>query len=104
MKIDNDLKKEAISAGIDTIRGNAVIALGNIADPAAISALEEAIHHPKPQIRAYSAWALGRIGTKRAKEILKRALEKEEKPKVIKEIKDAMGYKNDKGIGNRQRF
>ncbi|MEW6619081.1 MAG: HEAT repeat domain-containing protein [bacterium] len=64
-----------------------------MADPAAISALEEAIHHPKPQMRAYSAWALGRIGTKRAKDILKRALSKEENPKVVKEIKDAIVVK-----------
>ncbi|MBU1487036.1 HEAT repeat domain-containing protein [bacterium] len=72
------------------MRGNAIIALGNIADPAAISALEETLQHPKPQIRAYSAWALGKIGGKETKEILKEALSKEEKPKVVKEIKAAL--------------
>ena len=78
-------------AGKEPIRGNVIIALGNIADPAAIGALEETLQYPKPQVRAYSAWALGKIGEKEAKEALKRALSKEEKPKVIKEIKDALG-------------
>lgn len=73
------------------MRGNAIIALGNIADPAAISALEETLQHPKPQIRAYSAWALGRTGNRKAKETLKKALSKEKKPKAIKEIEATLG-------------
>jgi epoxyqueuosine reductase len=77
-------------AGIDAIRGNAIIALGNIADPVGVPVLEKTMQHPKPQIRAYSAWALGKIGGIKAKEILKKALSKEEKPKVIKEIKHAL--------------
>jgi len=77
-------------AGIDTIRGNAIIALGNIGDPIAIPTLDVALQYPKPQIRAYSAWALGKIGTKKAKEILKKALSKEVNPKVSCEIKDAL--------------
>jgi HEAT repeat protein len=78
-------------AGKESIRGNVIVALGNIADPAAIGALEETLQYPKPQIRAYSAWALERIGGKRAKEILEEALSKEQKPKVIEEIRDATG-------------
>lgn len=93
---DREYFKKTVSsfarwAGIDAIRGNVIIALGNIADPAAVGVLEKMLQYPKPQIRAYSAWALGRIGTKRAKEVLERALSKEEKPKVIQEIKDAIG-------------
>lgn len=52
--------------------------------------LEETLQYPKPQIRAYFAWALGKISTKKATEILERALSTEEKPKVVKEIKDAI--------------
>jgi len=93
---DRDYFRKTVSsfvrwAGIDTIRGNAIIALGNIADPTAIDAIEETLQHSKPQIRAYSAWALGRIGGKRTKQILKKALSKEQKSKVIKEIEDALG-------------
>ncbi|MBA4379842.1 MAG: hypothetical protein C0393_04020 [Anaerolinea sp.] len=68
-------------AGMEAIRGNVIIALGNIADPAAIPVLEEALQHPKPQIRAYSAWALGRIGDKEAKKILEETISKEQNPK-----------------------
>jgi epoxyqueuosine reductase len=76
---DKEYFKKTISsfarwAGIDVIQGNAIIALGNIADPVAISALKKTIQHPKPQIRAYSAWALGKIKTDEAKDILKKAL------------------------------
>ncbi|MEW6482055.1 MAG: 4Fe-4S double cluster binding domain-containing protein [bacterium] len=77
-------------AGIDTIRGNAIIALGNIADSTAVDALKETLQHPKPQIRAYSAWALGRIGNKKTKKILEETLSKEQNPKVVKEIKNAL--------------
>ncbi|MEW6606548.1 MAG: 4Fe-4S double cluster binding domain-containing protein [bacterium] len=84
------LSRFARWAGIDTMRGNAIVAIGNIADPAAVGALEETLQHPKPQIRAYSAWALGRIGNKKAKKILEETLSKEQNPKVVKEIKNAL--------------
>jgi epoxyqueuosine reductase len=93
---DSDYFENVVSlfakwAGKEAIQGNAIIALGNIGDPAAIDALEETLQHPKPQIRAYSAWALGRIGGKKVKSILERALSKEKNRKVIREIKDAPG-------------
>jgi epoxyqueuosine reductase len=79
------------AAGIEAIRGNVIIALGNIADPSAVSALEETLQYPKPQVRAYSAWALGRIASKKARKILEEASLRERNPKVIREIKDALG-------------
>jgi len=78
-------------AGTEAIRGNAIIALGNIADPAAVSALEETLRYPKPRIRAYSAWALGRIGNKKAREVLEESVSKERNKKVIEEVKNALG-------------
>jgi|Deesub1362B_J571_1020462.scaffolds.fasta_scaffold00001_867 epoxyqueuosine reductase len=77
-------------AGIEAIRGNAIIALGNTGDPKAISVLKETLQYPKPQIRAYSAWALGKIGGKKAKTILEKALSGEKSSKVIFEIKLAL--------------
>jgi epoxyqueuosine reductase len=76
--------------GIDAIRGNAIIALGNIADPAAVFTLGKTLQRPKPQIRAYSAWALGKIGGKKAKKILEEILSTEQEQEVVKEIKAAL--------------
>ncbi|MCL6613985.1 MAG: HEAT repeat domain-containing protein [Firmicutes bacterium] len=77
-------------AGIDAIRGNAIIALGNIGDPAAVPALGRTLRHEKAQIRAYSAWALGRIGGAEAKALLREALAGEEEPRVREEIEGAL--------------
>lgn len=95
LKADRDTFNKTISrfarwAGMDVIKGNAVIALGNSPDPAAIPALEQTLNHTKPQIRAYSAWALGRIGGNKARAILEKNLAKEPKPKVIQEIRSAL--------------
>ena len=78
-------------AGKEAIRGNAIIASGNIADPAAVSALGETLQYSKLRIRAYSAWALGRIGSEKAKKILEEGLIKERNKKVIVEIRLALG-------------
>jgi len=42
-------------------------------------------------VRAHSAWAIGRIGTPKAKEILLSALQEEKDPMVISEIEAALG-------------
>ncbi len=77
-------------AGIDAIRGNAVIALGNIGDPAAVEGLGVTLGHSKAQLRAYSAWALGRIGTAGARGMIKDALARESDPMVIGEMETAL--------------
>ena len=79
-------------AGTEAIRGNAIIALGNIADISAISALEQTLKHFKPMIRAYSAWALSRIEVPNMNIILKNALLTEKNRNVIKEIQNAIDY------------
>ena len=75
-----------LRAGIDALRGNAVIALGNTADEAGIEPLRRTIRHKKPQIRAYSAWALGRIGGEEARSVLREAKSGEPEGAVIEEI------------------
>ena len=77
-------------AGIEALRGNAVIALGNSKDPAAVEALAATLRHDRPQIRAYSAWALGRIGGRQARAILADVLAGEEDEKAAREIREAL--------------
>lgn len=77
-------------AGIEALRGNAVIALGNIGDPAAVDALAATLRHDRPQIRAYSAWALGRIGGRRALAVLEDALAGEKEDQVAGEIRGSL--------------
>lgn len=79
-------------AGIDAIRGNAVIALGNIADPAAVPALGRTLRDKNRQIRAYSAWALGRIGGAEARALLEAARVVENEPKTLREIELALAH------------
>jgi len=78
-------------AGVDALRGNAVIALGNIGADKAIDQLCTALVHTKPQIRVYSAWSLGRIGGDSARKALSGALPGEEDQGVRKEIEAALG-------------
>lgn len=80
----------ALEAGIEAIRGNAIIALGNIGDPAAVPALGKTLRHEQARIRAYSAWALGRIGGRPARRLLEKALAEETEPAVRGEIKGAL--------------
>jgi epoxyqueuosine reductase len=80
----------AQEAGFDAMRGNAIIALGNIRDPSAVQALGQTLRHEKPQIRAYSAWALGRIGGAQARALLGKALTEEKESAVLDEIKSAL--------------
>ncbi len=79
-----------LRAGVDAIRGNAIIALGNIKIEKAVGLLCSTLAYPKPQIRAYSAWSLGRIGGSKAKRALENALKMEGNQEVGKEIEHAL--------------
>lgn len=83
-------------AGIDAIRGNAIIALGNTgsntASNSAINSLKTTLKHVKPRIRAYSAWVLGRLNRPEANSILQKTLLVEKDDNVIKEIQYALDY------------
>jgi len=69
---------------------NVCVALGNIGDPQAVSALIGALHDEEALIRGHAAWALGRIGGEQALGALHKALEIEQDREVHKEIQCAL--------------
>lgn len=88
------LKKNIASfplcAGEEVITGNAIVALGNIGNSSSIPALRKTIVHKNPQIRAYSAWALGKIGGETSIKILQNALLSEDDVNIVSEIHYAL--------------
>ena len=72
------------------LQRNAAIALGNFMDERAVTPLAGALNGGEEVVREYSAWALGRIKTPRAKAELEKALGKKQNESVKKEIKDAL--------------
>ena len=66
---------------------NVAVALGNSNDPAAIPALERALEHEEPLVRAHAAWALGRLG---ARAVLERRRPVESAVEVLEEIDAAL--------------
>ena len=95
LSADNDYFEKTIAsfplcAGKEAILGNAIIALANIGDNSCISNLRHTIAHKNPQIRAYSSWALKKIGGKDSKNILQNALLNETDINVVSEIHYAL--------------
>lgn len=80
----------AQEAGIEAIRGSATICLGNKKDADAVPALAEVLGGGHPQNRGYAAWALGRIGGKRARALLEAARTSESVEGVRAEIESAL--------------
>jgi len=72
------------------LRRNAAIALGNTGDPDHVPALARAMEDPEELVRGYSAWALGRIGGAKARNILESSLKRENSSSVVDEIKAAL--------------
>jgi len=83
--------------GVENIRRDAVIALGNIGDPAAVPVLIEALNKMPLRIRALSAWSLGKIGGREAYNALLAAKKAEKEKEVLEEIEAAINMilKND---------
>ncbi len=69
---------------------NALVALGNWADPAAIPFLVAALHDPEPLLRGHAAWALGRIPHGQARFALEQASAAESDAWVEDEIRQAL--------------
>ena len=69
---------------------NAAIALGNSRDAVFIPDLARAMDDKEGMVRGYAAWALGRIGGKRAREILESKLSGETDEFARKEIQSAL--------------
>jgi len=75
---------------ISTLRRNVALALGNIGDPIALPALVKSLSYSESEVRSYAAWALGRIGGKKARDALARLLNSEIDSEVQREIKVAL--------------
>jgi epoxyqueuosine reductase len=69
---------------------NAAVVLGNRADPSDVPALAQALTDPEPMVRGHAAWALGRIGTEAAFELLQRHLIVELDAGVLEEVRAAL--------------
>lgn len=70
---------------------NVCVALGNIADPAAVPALAHALAvEPEPLVRGHAAWALGRIGGAEACAALEDALAHDPDETVREEARCAL--------------
>ncbi|MDR3599682.1 MAG: 4Fe-4S double cluster binding domain-containing protein [Desulfosporosinus sp.] len=69
---------------------NAAIALGNLGDPANVFDLAIAMDDHEELVRGYSAWALGKIGDRSAKQVLEDNLSKETSESVKDEIRQAL--------------
>lgn len=68
------------------LQRNVCVALGNIGDPAATSALAKSLRHESSIVRQHAAWALSRIGGAEALDALRTALDTETTNEVIAEI------------------
>ena len=84
------LPEFVMEPGIDTIRRNVTIALGNIGDRKAIPPLIKALDFKHTETRSAVAWALGRLGGPAVKEVLKKALQEEKEKEVREEIEEAL--------------
>jgi epoxyqueuosine reductase len=76
--------------GKKPIQRNAVIALGNFKDRSAVPQLAKLLREdPRPELRETAAWALGRIGGKKAETALAEALELEREAVVREALERA---------------
>ena len=69
---------------------NAAIAMGNTGDTAFVPALGQAMQEAEGLVRSCAAWALGKIGGSRAKQILELSLTRETLEPAKKEIEAAL--------------
>lgn len=77
--------------GKKPIQRNAILALGHFRDQTAIPELKKClVDDPRPVIRGTAAYALGRIGTTEAREILETQLGLEKESMVLEEIQKAL--------------
>jgi epoxyqueuosine reductase len=77
-------------AGFEAMRASSIVALGNAGDPAAEEVLASTLRLDDPKMRAYTAWALGRIGSAGSRDLLLAARESERDEAVAGEIEAAL--------------
>jgi epoxyqueuosine reductase len=74
------------------LQRNAAVALGNTRRPEAVPALARALRdNPSALVRGHAAWALGRIGTQTAREVLTAQAGVEADAQVLEEIQFSIG-------------
>ena len=76
--------------GRTVLQRNALLAVGNLGEPDFLPLLKNCLQDSRPIIRGHGAWALGRLGGRRAREALERALAGEGDPQVQREIRLAL--------------
>lgn len=70
---------------------NVAVALGNQGDPTTVPDLARALaEEAEPLVRGHAAWALGKIGTQKAREALERSSKREEESSVLSEVGRAL--------------
>ena len=74
----------------DGMRRNACVALGNLADPASVPALQEALKAGTPLVRSHAAWALGKTDCGQARSALRVAEVQEQDQDVLEEVRAAI--------------
>jgi len=75
----------------EAIKRNAVLALGNIGDTRAVAPLIKILYEgDSPLVRGHTAWALGKIGGRKAKFALEKVLNIEKDKEVKEEIINAL--------------
>lgn len=72
------------------LQRNVIVALGNIGDHISLSSLSKMLKNQDAMLRAHAAWAIGRIGGSKAKQILNDAFLKEKDVAVKKEIETTL--------------
>jgi len=84
---DNQIAMRPMKA----IKRNAVLALGNIGDSIAIPYLIKILQEEnQPMVRGHTAWALGKIGSRKSRNALENALKIEDNENVKEEIINAL--------------
>ncbi len=81
-----------IRAGRKGLLRNAAVVMGNSRNPMFLEQLSMGIVDDDPVIRSHAAWAIGKIGGGKAKDILNAALKRELNPYVRNEISHALEY------------
>ncbi|WP_099157406.1 tRNA epoxyqueuosine(34) reductase QueG [Virgibacillus ndiopensis] len=83
--------------GKKPLQRNAIIALAHFKDETAVEDLIGIMNNdPRPVIRGTAAWSLGKIGTEKAFEAIKGAMEKEQDTQVLFELEK--GLENQKKV------
>ena len=81
--------------GKNPLQRNAIIALAHYKDETSIDVLYDIIiNDVRPVIRETAAWALGKIGTEKAKTKLQNALDQVKEDSLVEEIKEALEHIN----------